>query len=201
MGCAAVGVTHPGYGADTGPEDAQHSCPAVQHDSPQQEPPAEHAPPSAHGIGLQPPSQYVPCGHWVSHAPQWSGLLNGLTQAPAQQRRPVPQPAPHPPPPELPELLPLVEPLLDALPPELPPLELPDAPPPEDEEAPPLLPEPLELVELPLDEDEEAPVSAPVPSVEASTDPPELNVEPPHAAPMTPTAKSTEDNESPWFIE
>jgi hypothetical protein len=56
----AVGVKHTGYRLDTGPAASQHSCPAVQHDSPQQVPPAEQAPPSEQGIGLHPPLQYVP---------------------------------------------------------------------------------------------------------------------------------------------
>jgi hypothetical protein len=140
----------------------------------------------------------------ASHAPQWSGLLNGLTQAPAQQRRPVPHAASHPPPPEPPELLPLPEPLLDVLLPELPPLELPDAlPPPEDEdpEDEELAPLPPELVELPLDEDEEVPASPPALSVEASVGPPETKLEPPQATPMTANAKNDEASEGACLIE
>jgi hypothetical protein len=123
-------------------------------------------------MGLQVPSQYVPGAQWTPHPPQCSGLLNVLTQAPAQQKRPdCPHAASHPPPLEL--APPLDDPLL-ALP-ELPPLLLE------------LLP-PLELLEPdppPLDDDdeEEEPVSSDVPSVEAST--PEMNVEPPQAAAAT----------------
>ena len=134
----------------------------------------------------------------MSHAPQWSGLLDGLTQAPAQQRRPVPHAASHPPPPELP---PLAEPLLDVLP-ELPlpePLEAlppPEDVEPEDEE----LADPLELAEPPLDEDA-VPPSPPEVSVEASVDAPEENVEPPQPAAMMPTARTAADGEHACFIE
>ena len=132
----------------------------------------------------------------MPHAPQLSGLLVGLTHAPSQQRRPVVHATAHPPPLELP---PDVEPPLDALPPELeppevlPPPELPDEP-----EAP--LPEPLDPEEPPLDEDDDVAPSSPGPSRDASREPPEVNVDPPHAAPMTTTVKNAEACESECFI-
>jgi hypothetical protein len=137
----------------------------------------------------------------VPQAPQLSGLFIVLTHAPSQQKRPVVHVTPHPPPLELP---PDVEPPLDALPPELEPPEV--LPPPElldEPEAP--LPEPLDpeeppLEEPPLDEDEEVPVSPPGPSREASGEPPEVNVDPPHAAPMTATVKNAEACESVCFM-
>jgi hypothetical protein len=156
----------------------QQICPDPQHEGPQQVWPVAHvAPASTHGMGLQVASQYVPGAQWTPHPPQCSGLLKVLTQVPAQQIRPdCPHAASHPPPLEL--APPLDDPLL-ALP-ELPLLLL-DVPPPLE------LPEP-EPPPLDDDEDEEEPVSSDVPSVEAST--PELNVEPPHAAPATAIAQA-----------
>lgn len=142
-------------------------------------------PASAHGIGLQVPSQYVPVVHRFPHAPQCSGLLNVLTQAPPQQTRPWgPQPASHPPPLEP---LPLDDPLLT--PPELllPPLDVlptPELPEPDPD------PPPLDDDDEDEDEDEEL-ASSDVPSIEAST--PELKVEPPQDAPTTAMAQSTEE--------
>jgi hypothetical protein len=132
----------------------------------------------------------------VPQAPQWSGLLKGFTHAPSQHIRPVPHAGVHPPPepPELPplaeppELPPLAEPL-DVLLPELP-LEL--------VEDPELLVDPLELLEL--DEDEVAP-SSPELSAEASVDPPELNVDPPHAAAIAAAPRNDQDSASACFIE
>jgi hypothetical protein len=173
-------VKHNGYRLATGPDDSQQSCPDEQQEVPQHDPPFEHAPASVQGIGLHPPPvQYVPLEHLVPHAPQWSGLLNVLTHAPLQQTRPVPQAGEHPPPDplELPEL----------------PLELVEDPEP--------LPEPLELLELPLDEDDEVAPSSAALSAEASVEPPELNVEPPHAAAITAAPKNGQDRESACFMK
>jgi hypothetical protein len=123
----------------------------------------------------------------VPQAPQWSGLLKGFTHAPSQQVRPVPHAGVHPPP-EPPELPPLAEPL-DVLLPGLP-LEL--------VEDPELLVDPLELLEP--DEDEVAP-SSPGLSAEASVGPPELNVDPPHAATIAATPNSDQDSARACFIE
>lgn len=145
-----------------GPSVSQQICPAPQQESPQHVWPEAHAPASVHGVGLHEPSQIVPAPHLVPHAPQWSGLLNGLMHAPLQQMRAVPHAASHPPPLPLPEDPPPDEaPLLEALPPEL---VLPE-----------LLPLP-ELEPLLLDDDEEPLASSPEP--EASS-PPEPVVDPP----------------------
>jgi hypothetical protein len=164
----------------------------VQQEVPQQVPPLEHAPASAQGIGLHPPLQYVPCGHLVPHAPQWSGLLSGLTHAPSQQTRPAPHAGAQAPP-DPPELPLLPEPPLDVAPPELPLPELV-----EDPEPPPA---PLEPLELPLDDDDMIAPSSPALSMEASVDPPELKVEPPHAPAMRRAATSGPESTSAFFIE
>lgn len=161
----------------------------MQHEVPQQVPPLEQAPASAQGIGLHPPLQYVPCGHLVPHAPQWSGLLNVSTHAPSQQVRPVPHAGAQPPP-DPPELPPLPEPLLDVPPPELPLPELVD-----DAEP---LPDPLEL---PLDDDDAVAPSSPAWSMEASVDPPAVKVEPPHAPTTAIAATSGNESTSAFFIE
>jgi hypothetical protein len=122
----------------------------------------------------------------VPHPPQWSGLFEGFTHAPSQQIRPIPHAGAHAPPEPL-ELPPLVEPL-DVLA-ELP-LELVEDPEP--------LPDPLELPDP--EEDEVAP-SSPEPSAEASVDPPEVNVDPPHAAAIVATPSSDQHSASACFIE